>query len=157
MIRRAMAVFILIAGGGCASGTSVQVEPAGVITQRADTALAGTISVRIANHGELEVQAVEYTYTVTTASGPSWTGRQAGEIVLAPGSERVAELAIVVPAGAGGWTDGGPSIIDAHVRGSLMYIGRSVQSETMADLGYEPIASFAGPIRLTAGTDRTPG
>ncbi len=122
---------------GCISPPSVQVLDSGQITQQTADATAGTVQVRINNPNERSIKLIEYDYTVQTPGRGSWHGRHAAGLVLSPGFDRVAELPVVLPAGAGAGTT-------IHVGGSLRYLDTSIFAETMAEWGYRPAASFSG-------------
>lgn len=139
----------LAAAAGCTTEPRVDLANQGTITQVTAEALAGAAPLTITNPGTLEIELLEYHYSVQ-AQGRGWTGRHAGELVLSPGVDRKAELPIVVKAPAGGWPEGGPpGSVQCAISGSLVYIGNGVFDETLAELGYRPSAPFGGTVTLT--------
>jgi hypothetical protein len=99
--------------------------------------------VRITNPNSEPIKLLEYKYTVHATGYLPWTGRHAGGIVLSPGFERVSNLPVVLPAGV-------PPGTNIHVGGSLRYLDTTTISETLADWGYRPAASFSGSAVITA-------
>jgi hypothetical protein len=128
---------------GCVTPPSVQVLDQATITQRTPDASSGTIPVRITNPNSESIKLLEYLYTVHAAGYRTWTGRHAGGIVLSSGFERVAHLPIVLPAGV-------PPGTKIQIGGALRYLDTSTLSETLADWGYRPAASFSGSAVVTA-------
>ncbi|MCH2135991.1 MAG: hypothetical protein MK101_05345 [Phycisphaerales bacterium] len=135
-------------GFACTSEPRVSLATTGVLTQISDEAIAGEVQVNIRNTGSLEIELLEYHYSVQSGDR-GWTGRHAGELVLSPGIDREATLPIVVRAPAGGWPGGAPpQSLPCSLSGSLVYIGNGVFDETLAELGYRPSAPFGGHVTL---------
>jgi len=128
---------------GCVTPPSIQVLDQATISQQTPDASSGTIPVRITNPNSEPIRLIEYEYTVHAAGYRPWAGRHAGGIVLSSGFERVAHLPVVLPAGV-------PPGTNIHIGGSLRYLDTATLSETLADWGYRPAASFSGSAVVTA-------
>lgn len=136
---------------GCTTEPRISISDQGTLSERTATAVSGSVGLVITNPSTLEIELLEYHYTVSSGGG-TWTGRHAGELVLSPGIDRQAVLPIVVRAPAGGWSDGRPpESVQCRVSGSLVYIGNGVFDETLAELGYRPSADFGGTVVLRPG------
>ena len=134
---------------GCSGTPTVTVGGQGVILERTASSMSGQVQLTIANTGTLEIQLLEYLYEVQTSDGTTWHGRHAGELVLSPGVDRQAVLPLVLTSHGGQPALEGPSAsVHCRVSGSLIYIGNGVFDETLAELGYQPQASFAGDVVL---------
>lgn len=135
----------------CATEPTLTLATQGTLLEQTPTALSGGVALSISNPGTLEIELLEYHYSVA-AVGRTWSGRHAGELVLSPGKDRQTVLPIVVLKPAGGWPTGEPpSSVQCSVSGSLVYIGNGVFDETLVELGYRPKASFGGQVLLQRG------
>jgi hypothetical protein len=145
----AVSILATLAATGCTTNPLIEVHNRGVVLQRTDSAVSGSIGIDITNPGTLEIELLEYHYLVTTSNGLSWSGRHAGELVLSPGLDRSAALPIVVRAPTGRWPAGqAPDSLSCNVSGSLIYIGNGIFDESLAELGYRPSVSFSGAFQL---------
>ena len=151
MIRLPMAVAVstvALMTVGCTTEPRITMADQGTLSERTDKALSGEVGLTITNPGTLEIELLEYHYTVSSG-GASWTGRHAGELVLSPGIDRTAALPIVIISPPGGWANASPpDSVQCSVSGSLVYIGNGVFDETLAELGYRPWANFGGTVVL---------
>ena len=143
MHTRSLLLAAALIPAGCVTPPSVQVLDQATITQRTPDASSGTVPVRITNPNSEPIRLLEYKYTVHAAGYRPWTGRHAGGIVLSSGFERVAHLPVVLPASV-------PPGTNIHIGGSLRYLDTTTFSETLADWGYRPAASFSGNAVVTA-------
>ena len=64
---------------GCSTGPRVQVVKEGRLLERMPEAISGQVELSLSNAGTLELQLLEYHYTVNSPVGGSWSGRQAGD------------------------------------------------------------------------------
>ena len=151
MIRLSIAVVVSIVAlmtVGCTTEPRITVAHQGVLNEYTEKALSGNVELTITNPGTLEIELIEYHYTVSWG-GASWSGRHAGQLVLSPGVDRAATLPIVILSPSGGWANGvAPDAVECRVSGSLVYIGNGVFDETLAELGYRPWADFGGKVVL---------
>lgn len=130
----------------CSAPPRVGLTGDAVVTEQSTAATAGFVRLHVENPNEDPIKLVEFEYTVTVAGHRSWTGRHSGDMVLAPGFARMAEIPVVLPAGSGVGTR-------VRIRGSLHYLDTSTIAQTMAEWGYRPTASFSGAAFMQASQD----
>lgn len=146
MPLRPLIVPFLLLLAGCSAAPLVDLTGDARVTNQTTAATAGLVQVHVENPNTTPIKLVEFDYTVSVSGQRSWTGRHSGDMVLAPGFDRMAELPIVLPAGCGAGTR-------VKIHGSLHYLDTSTIAETMAEWGYRPTASFSGVATMQATTE----